>query len=100
MEKEEKTKEKKEEDKEEEIFGLGKIPDTYLGDVMWTTGNKEVMRQLVDESEAELEARKIRITTKSGEDAWCRAQAMKSAWTDENVWYRTRDMNSVSTDDK
>ena len=56
--------EKREEEKEKEICGFGKLPDTYQGDVMrvkWTTGNDQVMRQLVDENEAEPEATKIRI---------------------------------------
>ena len=68
--------------------------------VKWTTGNKQVMRQLVDENKAKPKATKKRITTKSREDAWCRARAMKNTWPGENNWYRTGDMKTAWTDDK
>ena len=48
--------------------------------VKWTTGNKQIMRRLVDENETESEATNIWITTRSGIDAWNRAQVMKTAW--------------------
>ena len=83
LKKEEKGGEKCEDEKEGEIFGFRKFLDTYLGDVMrvkWTTGNKQIMRRLVDENETESEATNIWITTRSREDAWNRAQIMKTAW--------------------
>ena len=67
--------------------------------VKWTTENDQAMRQLVDENKAKPVATKIRIMTRSGENAWYRALAMKCAWTDEDAWDRTRDEVSVGADE-
>ena len=53
--------------------------------VKWTKGKEQVMRRHVEENEAEPEMTKIRITTRSGRDAWNRAQVMKAAWNERQA---------------
>ena len=58
-------------------------------------GNEAV----IDENEEESEANKIKITARSGEDAWYRALAMKSYRTSESIWHGIRDEMSIGTDE-
>ena len=53
--------------------------------IKWTKGNEQVMRQLVEENEAESEMTKIRVTSRSGRDTWNRAQVMKTVWNEKQA---------------
>ena len=50
-----------------------------------TKRNEQVMRQSVKENEAEPEMTKIRITARSREGGWNRAQVVKTAWNERQA---------------
>ena len=63
-------------------------------------GSEQILRRLVEENKVTPEATRVRTTTRSIDNEWCRAQAMKLAWNDEEKWYRTREETSAETDSK
>ena len=55
--------------------------------VKWAVGSKQTMRRQVDEHE---EATRIRITTRSGENAWHRVQIINKVLNMKYVWMNNK----------